>query len=368
MLFTYPTLDEAEHRVAARIADMRHDLRHYATQEPRRWTGLLARMTRARALRASNSIEGINVSDEDAIAAVDGEDPTEADKPTWRAIVGYQTAMEYILHRCRDRKFRFNEDVLLAVHFMITQANLEAHPGNWRPGWVCVRNTSTGEIVHEGVDRDLLEALVSELVNYMNESDDQPTILRASMTHLNLVMLHPFSDGNGRLARCLHTAVLANEGIVAPIFSSIEEYIGRNQQTYYEVLAEVGRGGWNPRNDCQPWVRFCLVGHYRQAQTLLRRTRELERIYSDLIGLVENKGFHERTALALLQAALRPTVRNAPYRVSADISMNLASRDLKHLADAGLLRAHGERRGRRYAAGVDVISIRNAHKLPKGMA
>ena len=140
MLFTYQALDDAERQVAARIADMRHDLRHHVAQEPRRWTGLLARMTRARALRASNSIEGINVSDEDAIAAVDGEDPTEADRPTWRAVVGYQAAMDYILQRCRDNNFRFSEDVLLAVHFMISQANLKANPGNWRPGWVCGKN------------------------------------------------------------------------------------------------------------------------------------------------------------------------------------------------------------------------------------
>lgn len=364
MLFASPTLNDAERRVVDRIATMRHSLRHHV-HEPRRWTGLLARLTRARDMRASNSIEGINVSDEDAIAAIDGEDPEEADRHTWRAIVGYRTAMDYILQRCRDDNFRFTDDVILAVHFMITQDNLEANPGNWRPGWVCVRNTATGDIVHEGVDRDLLEPLIHELTQYMNDDRDNPEIVKASMTHLNLAMLHPFSDGNGRVARCLHTAVLANEGIVSPIFSSIEEYIGRNQQAYYDVLAGVGGGGWNPDRDCRPWVRFCLTGHYRQAQTLLRRTREIERIYGDLIDLVERHGLQERTALALLQAALRHTVKNASYRVSADISVNLASRDLKELADAGLLDARGERRGRRYIAGNDVIAIRERHRLPR---
>ena len=364
MLFSYAALDDAERRVIERIAEMRHDLRHHV-QEPRRWTGLLARMTRARALRASNSIEGINVSDEDAIAAIDGEEPEEADKPTWRSVVGYRTAMEYILQRCRDDKFLFTEDVVLAVHFMITQDDLSVNPGNWRPGWVCVRNSVTGDIVHEGVDRDLLESLIKDLTQYMNEDDGGPPILKASMTHLNLAMLHPFSDGNGRVARCFHTAVLANEGIVSPTFSSIEEYAGRNQQAYYDVLAQVGGGGWNPERDCKPWVRFCLTGHYRQAQTLLRRTRELERIYGDLINVVERHGLHERTVLALLQAALGHTVRNASYRVSADISGNLASRDLKELADAGLLNAQGQRRGRRYTAGNDVIVIRSRHRLPR---
>src|SRR3954453_1868437 len=107
MLYTYTELDETERPVVARLETMQRDLRHFVVQQPRRWTGLLARMTRAKALRASNSIEDINVSQEDALAAVDGEDPVEADRQTWKAVVGYQEAMTYILQRCKDDNFRF---------------------------------------------------------------------------------------------------------------------------------------------------------------------------------------------------------------------------------------------------------------------
>ena len=365
MIFTYRSLDAEEAAVLERINEMRHQLRYYVVQEPRRWTGLLARMTRARALRASNSIEGIIVSAEDALAAIDNEDPTEADKSTWQAVAGYHAAMDYILQRCRDQNFQFSKDVLLAVHFMISQHDLNANPGNYRPGWVGVHNTQTGELVHEGVDRDLLESLVDELIDYMNDADEQPVILKAAMTHLNLTLLHPFSDGNGRTARCFQTAVLTNEGIVAPIFSSIEEYTGQNQQEYYDVLTEVGGGGWNPERDSQPWVRFCLKAHYRQARTLLRRTREIERVYNDLHKLVTGLGLPERTALALVEALSGLRVRNASYRVSSDISNNLASRDLKALVDAELLVPQGERRGRSYSPADLVQQIRNRHRTAK---
>lgn len=366
-MFTYRSLDAEEAAVLDRINEMQHQLRYYVVQEPRRWTGLLARMTRARALRASNSIEGINVSAEDALAAIDNEDPTEADKATWQAVAGYHAAMDYILQRCRDESFQFSKDVLLAVHFMISQHDLNANPGNFRPGWVGVHDTETGELVHEGVDRDLLEPLVDELIDYVNDADQQPVILKAAMTHLNLTLMHPFSDGNGRTARCFQTAVLAHEGIVAPIFSSIEEYTGRNQQEYYNVLAEVGGGGWNPKRDCQPWVRFCLKAHFRQARTLLRRTREIERVYNDLHKLVTGLGLPERTALALLEALSGLRVRNASYRVSADISNNLASRDLKALVDAELLVPQGERRGRSYSPAEQVKRIRDRHRTAKGV-
>ncbi|NIA03686.1 MAG: hypothetical protein GWP12_04075 [Nitrospirae bacterium] len=77
------------------------------------------------------------------------------------------------------------------------------------------------------------------LVAALNEDvSDIPSMVRAGMAHLNLVMVHPFKDGNGRMARALQTLVLARERILAPQFSSIEEYLGRNTPAYYGVLAE----------------------------------------------------------------------------------------------------------------------------------
>ena len=365
MLFTYRTLDHEEKRVEEATARLRADLRRYVATEPRRWTGLLARMTRARALAGSNSIEGINVSDDDAIAAIDREDPANTDRDTWQAVVGYREAMDYILQRRQSPSFLITEEVLLAVHFMICQSDLQANPGQYRPGWVGVRNSRTGELVHEGVDRDQLEPLIHELLDYANNEQVDSVFLRAAMTHLNLAMLHPFTDGNGRTARCIHTAVLASDGIIAPTFSSIEEYIGHNQQKYYDVLAEVGGGSWQPARDAKPWIRFCLTGHYVQAQTLLHRMRELERLYVELSDLVIARGLPDRMALALIQAAFGTRVRNSSYRVSADVSKNLASRDLKVLVDAGLLVPEGERRGRFYSAAPIVAEMRQKSRLPK---
>ncbi len=62
------------------------------------------------------------------------------------------------------------------------------------------------------------------------------------MAHLNLTMIHPFKDGNGRMARALQTLVLSREGIVSPVFSSIEEWLGKNTLPYYNILAETGEG------------------------------------------------------------------------------------------------------------------------------
>lgn len=76
------------------------------------------------------------------------------------------------------------------------------------------------------------------------------------MGHLNLVLVHPFADGNGRMARCLQTLILATDGMLAPEFSSIEEYMGRNRQAYYNVLQETALGKWRPHADTHAGCDF----------------------------------------------------------------------------------------------------------------
>ncbi len=184
------------------------------------------------------------------------------------------------------------------------------------------------------------------------------------MAHLNLVLIHPFRDGNGRMARCLQTLVLAREGIVSPVFSSIEEYLGRNTRAYYDVLGVVGAGSWHPKNDTRPWIRYVLTAHLRQAKTVLRRTREIEETYIELDRLVSKNRLPERTMEALFDAALGLRVRRAVYRAILEgqsddpVSEQTATRDLQTLTTLGLLVAHGERRGRFYTAGPEVAAIR----------
>ena len=74
----------------------------YSLHTPARWLGALRRSSFARAIQGSNSIEGYNVSTEDAIAAVEGEQPLEANRESWLAVKGYRDAMTYVLQLAND--------------------------------------------------------------------------------------------------------------------------------------------------------------------------------------------------------------------------------------------------------------------------
>lgn len=359
MIFRLKALPSEFKRVVDKIDDLRTKLRYATQQHPRRWNGLLRRSTFARAIQGSNSIEGYNATYEDAVAIVEGEEPLDPKSETAMALGGYRAAMSYILQLADDPFYKHNEGTIRSLHYIMLGFDVSKHPGRWRPGAIFVRNEASGEIVYEGPDVELVPKLMQELIDSLNEQSGLPVMARAAMAHLNLAMVHPFSDGNGRMARALQTMVLAREGILDPHFSSIEEYLGHNTSEYYAILGEVGRGSWHPEHDPLPWLRFSLVAHYRQAETLLRRTKEMGKLWDLLEGEVTSRGFPERTLLAVVEAALGYKVRNSTYRKIADVSDQVAGKDLAALADNGLLVAQGERRGRFYVAGDLVKALRS---------
>ena len=359
MIFRSPELTEQELQVIARIDRVRDALRHQLPEQ-KRWVGLLRRVMLARAIRGSNSIEGYNVSLDEAVAAVAGEPPLDAEDDAWKAVVGYRDAMTYVLQLADDSHFVYDENLIRGLHFMMMGYALDKSPGRWRPGSVFVLDEASREIVYTGPDAMAVPDLVHELVEYLRAEDRIPPMVKAAMAHLNLVMIHPFRDGNGRMARCLQTLVLAREGIVASPFVSIEEYLGANTEAYYAVLAEVGQGNWQPQRDARPWIRFVLTAHYQQAQTMVRRAEEAERRWALLTQEASRLKLPERSVPALFNASLRFRLRNADYREAAEVSDTIAGRDLGRLVEAGLLAARGERRGRLYVATPRLIALNDS--------
>lgn len=357
MLFSAPTLERVEIDALEEINTIRKQVKH-VTARPRRWSGMLRRVMLARAIRGSNSIEGYNASVEDALAAVQGVEPFDAEGETWNAITSYQSAMTFVLQLANDPSFKYEEGFIRGLHYMMLQYDLTKNPGNWRPGAVWVRDEAKKETVYEGPAREMIEPLIAELIHTLNTTNDMPEIVRAAMAHLNLVMIHPFSDGNGRMARCLQTLVLAREGILEPDFCSIEEYLGRAQQEYYDVLALVGKGSWHPENDARPWLRFILKAHLVQAYRILWFNEQLDKVWQAAEKIAAEKGLPERTLQAIADSIFGLRVRNATYRNYAGISNNLASRDLKMLVDSGVLVPAGEKRGRYYEPSPLLVELR----------
>ncbi|MBP2476913.1 Fic family protein [Crossiella equi] len=357
MLFSTPPLTDDDFRVVAEIEQHRRNLRFHL-REPRRWTGQLRRNLRARAIRGSNSIEGYEVSFDDAVALLEDEEPLSADRLTSLEIIGYRNALTYIQQLAEDSEFSLDQSLVRSLHFMMLGHDLTKSPGRYRQKSIFVHDEENNTIVYEGPDHESVPPLMRELTDELAEPSDCPVFVRAALAHLNLVMIHPFRDGNGRMARALQTLILARERILQPEFSSIEEWLGRNTSAYYEVLAETGGGSWQPTRSTVGWVRFNLVAHHIQAQTVLRRVTEASSLWEELEAVLAQRGLPERAASALFDATNGVTVRRSAYAREAQLEPGTAARDLRLLVQSGLLTARGETKARTYAASEELRAVR----------
>lgn len=356
-IFRNPDLEPADRVVIDEIHDQRARLA-VVLRAPRRWQGGLRRTLLARAIQGSNSIEGIVVDDDDAAAAVDDEAPLSADEQTWAEIIGYREALTYVLRMAGDAHFDLDASAIRAMHFMMLSHDLSKGPGQYRSGPIYVRDDRTGETVYEAPEAELVPALVRELVERLAADTKTDPLVRAAMAHLNLVMIHPFRDGNGRMSRALQTLVLARETLVEPQFSSIEEWLGRNTEDYYRVLALTGGGSWSPARDAGLWVRFALRAHHMQAQTIGLRVGEAQLAWARIDEIVRTNGLPDRVADVLYEAVLGYQIRRSSYVKRAGIELRTATRDLGRLVERGLLDAVGQTKGRRYVAGADLVGLR----------
>jgi Fic family protein len=170
------------------------------------------------------------------------------------------------------------------------------------------------------------------VVEWLDRGDlDAHVVVRAAMAHLHFVSVHPFRDGNGRVSRIVQSLVLAREGLLAPEFVSIEEYLGRSTGTYYATLQKVQGGTYRPERDAAAWVRLCVQAHVEQARLRLEQVAEAGTRWSFLEELVERRDWPDRLVIALEQSLFQGVDR-ASYATEADVSAPTASNDFRRLS------------------------------------
>ena len=357
-IYAAPALTSEDDAVLGEIHKMRRGLRH-VLRTPTRWQGGLRRSALARAIQGSNSIEGYVVAEDDAAAAVDGEEPLSADEKTFLEVQGYRQALGYVLAMRDDEFATFDTTELKAMHYMMLSHDRAKLPGRYRTGPILVHDERRDAVVYEGPEAALVPSLMKALVASLHGDHGVDPVVRSAMAHLNLVMIHPFRDGNGRMARALATSVLTRSDIGEPEFSSIEEWLGANTEDYYNVLAHTGHGHWSPRDDARLWLAFNLRAHHMQAQTVARRVEEAASTWTQLDRLTSRHNLPERTSDAMFDAVLGYRVRRATYVKRAGVTDQTATRDLAALAAAGILVARGTGRGRYYTGGEPIRQIQD---------
>jgi Fic family protein len=348
MLFATPDLDTDLHRQLAELDDLRGRLGH-EVERPVPWMGTLRRLVQATSVESSTSIEGFRVAPADAVALVSGARAADPDDEDRMAVACYARAMDHVGVMAGDPGFRWLDRVILDLHFDACSFQRDKDPGRWRGDPIAVTGPEGG-IAYRAPDAGDVPALMAEVVEWLEHGDrDAHTVVRAAMAHLHVVSVHPFRDGNGRIARIVQSLVLARERLLAPEFASIEEYLSAHTAAYYAALEDVQGGAYQPERDATNWIAFCVQAHLAQARQRIAQIERAAARWSLLEALVERHGWPDRLVVALEQSLLGGSGR-ASYAEEADVSPATASADFRRLRDAGLVVQRGRGRNVRYHA------------------
>jgi len=185
-----------------------------------------------------------------------------------------------------------------------------------------------------------------EFLYWMNRDDRQDIhpVLKAGIVHHELVRIHPFLDGNGRVARVLATLILFLGGYDIRRFFSLEEYYDKDAVVYYQNLQKASAG------DLTSWLEYFTYGG----------SVEFEKIKEKILKLSKDVKLKERFGgqqiyLTERQIKIIEYIQEIGYlqnqsfsTIFPDISEDSVLRDIQDLTKKGLLKKVGSTKAARY--------------------
>jgi Fic family protein len=185
---------------------------------------------------------------------------------------------------------------------------------------------------------DQLRSGVEDLLRWIEEPPDLPTVVQASMAHYQFETLHPYSDGNGRLGRLLVIVQLLRGALIREPLLVVSPWFEQRRSAYQEALLNLSLDG-----DWDPWIAFFAEGVASSATESQRKVERLVELQGDFRSEVQRarkRGIAERLAGDLIG---NPYVTGQEVARRYGISGQGAHNALKALADLGILELGGTR-------------------------
>jgi len=260
-----------------------------------------------------------------------------------REVVNYNEALRTLNRLVSEGSRELTLRWILDIHETLMKGLLDSyHCGRLRAEPVIVNDPRTGETVYLPPDHDDVGPLLEELTSFIARNQDvmDPLIL-AGLLHKQFVIIHPFTDGNGRTARLATKVLMAAMGIdTFPLFS-FENYYNKNVSRYF---AEVGVSGnyYEVRDgiDFTGWLEYFTDGIIDE---LLRVTGELETISAS--PETTPQPHHN---LILKHIRQHGFITDREYARQTDRAKATRALDFRKLMEWGMLERHGKGRNTHY--------------------
>ena len=212
--------------------------------------------------------------------------------------------------------------------------------GQWRDDSAGPMQVVSGPIGRERVHYTAppaarVDADMNAFLAWFNESAATDPVLKAALAHLWFVTIHPFEDGNGRIARAIADLALARSEGSPQRFYSMSAQIRAERTAYYDRLEQTQKGGLDV-TDWLTWFLACLQRAIHGAQVVLVAVMDKARFW-ERAGTVALNARHIAVLNRLLDG-FEGKMTSSKWATIAKCSQDTANRDITLLMDAGLLR------------------------------
>jgi len=269
-------------------------------------------------------------------------------------VINYRNVLKYIDGLLSDYlerggAFEYTQQQLLQIHSLTMERVIEPHKvGVYRQEQVVIRGVKDGEVVYRPPNAVEVPYQVEDFFIWLNsdEARDLHPVIKAGVVHFELSRIHPFVEGNGRVARAVALLVLAVEGIDARRFFSIEENFDRNVEAYYDAFTTV----FESSGDLTSWLEFFAEAMAVEMEKVKDRVKKLS-VDSRLKGRMGKQiALKERQIrlIEYLESHEWMTMTEA-RKLLPMVSDDTILRDLKDLMKKNLIKKRGKTKGAKYS-------------------
>jgi Fic family protein len=211
--------------------------------------------------------------------------------------------------------------------------------GAWREGGIQVISGAVGtEKVHlEAPVAERVEAEMSAFLAWFNGSEEIEPLIKAGLAHLYFVTIHPFEDGNGRIARAITEMCLARLENSAQRFYSMSSQIREERRGYYEILESTQKSKMDV-TDWLIWFLRCLGHAIEKANALTGSVLEKDAFWRRLKEKSIGVSDRQKKVVNLLLDAFEGKLTTDKWAKLTKSSHDTALRDIQDLIAKGILK------------------------------
>ncbi len=268
--------------------------------------------------------------------------------PAGRAVEGI---VEVMLDATRNFRAPLTAERLWAWHAALFPTGRRGMTriavGAWRRPEMEPMQVVSGPIGRERVHfeapaADRLEREMTRFLQWFDQDAATDPVLKAGVAHFHFVTIHPFEDGNGRIARAVAEMMLARADGVGERYFSMSSQLEAERRDYYEALESAQRGGLDV-TEWLTWFLGCLQRALGRSDELLAAVYRKADVWRRLQGRSVNE--RQRGMLNRLLEGFEGRLTTAKYAALAKCSSDTALRDIRALIEFGVL-AQNEAAGR----------------------